>query len=84
MKKLLMVVLLIMFLAVPVMACECQMCPTADNGINLFQAPTDKDAITCPRVCGRSVGSVKYDVGCEYKSICYLKRKYVLHRLIQR
>jgi hypothetical protein len=61
MKKVLMVVLLIMFLAVPVMACECQMCPTADNGINLFQAPTDKDAITCPRVCGRSVGSIKYD-----------------------
>jgi hypothetical protein len=62
MKKLIFAVLALVLLAAPVLACECTpMCPTVDNGVNLFQAPTDKDVITCPNVCGRVPGSIKYD-----------------------
>jgi hypothetical protein len=62
MKKILIAVLMLMMVGVPVLACECTCgCPTHDPGANLFQPPDDKDAITCPTVCGRVPGSLKYD-----------------------
>jgi hypothetical protein len=63
MKKILIAVLMLMMVSVPVLACECEcnQCPTHDPGVNLFQPPDDKDAITCPSVCGRVPGSLKYD-----------------------
>ena len=62
MKKIFMLVVMIMMVASPILACECAcFCPTHDPGANLFQAPNDKDMITCPNVCGRVPGSLKYD-----------------------
>ena len=63
MKKILIAVLMLMMVSVPVLACECEcnQCPTHDPGVNLFQPPSDKDVISCPNVCGRVPGSLKYD-----------------------